>query len=82
MKIKNLMGILLVSTAFGNTMVFAETIVKEETTPPAAEGPLTVEQIPSLTNVGKMPESKPVVSSGEVSGNNLNTDQNTGNQNQ
>jgi hypothetical protein len=61
MKLKNQIGILFgMSFVFFNSVVLADTIIKDETTPPVAEGPLTVEQIPPLTNIGKLqpPEQK------------------------
>lgn len=41
--------IALISLCFTSGIYAAETVVKEETTPPAAEGAITIDQIPPAT---------------------------------
>ncbi|MHB1949096.1 MAG: hypothetical protein ACYCQI_13390 [Gammaproteobacteria bacterium] len=61
MKLKKYLGLLLVllSGSFAVNTMAADNAAKEDLTPPAAEGPLTADQIPPISNIGKPMATQP-----------------------
>lgn len=69
------MGCVL-SAALVTSTFAAEQVVKEETTPPSAEGPLSVNQIPSLNSLDKPVAAAPAAPAPAGTNNSQATEEN------
>lgn len=53
MELKKSLGLVLLCGGFAINAMAADNAAKEDFTPPAAEGALTTDQIPPISNIGK-----------------------------